>query len=50
MISVYDWRSLVVEVAQTKSHIVKDGVTDLFWKNAILLNVEGEVGGEILHD
>ena len=44
-ISVNDERSLAVEVAQTKSHIMKDGVADLLWENAILLNAGGEVGG-----
>ena len=31
-ISVNDGRSLAVEVVQTKSHIMKDGVADLLWK------------------
>ena len=45
-----DGRSLAVEVAQIQSHIMKDGVADLLWENAILLNAGGEVGGEKLHD
>ena len=43
-------RRLAVEVVQTQSHIVKDGVADLLEENAILLDAGGEVGGEILHD
>ena len=49
-ISVNDGRSLAVEVAQAQSHIMKDGVADLLWENAMLLNAGGEVGGEKLHD
>ena len=40
-----DGRSLAVEVTQTKRHIMKDGVADLLWENAILINAGGEVGG-----
>ena len=43
-------KRLVMEVAQTKSHIMKDGVADLLWQNAIPLNAGGEVGGEKVHD
>ena len=39
-----DGRSLAVEVAQTKSHIMKNGVADLLWENTISLNAGGEVG------
>ena len=49
-VSVNDGRSLTVEVAQTQSHIMKDGLADLLWENAILLIAGGEVGGEKLHD
>ena len=49
-ILVNDGRSLAVEVAQAQSHIMKDGVADLLWENAVLLNAGGEVGGEKLHD
>ena len=49
-ISMNNGRSLAVEVAQAQSHIVKDGVADLLWENAVLLNAGGEVGGEKLHD
>ena len=45
-----DGRSLAVEVAQAQSHIMKDGVADLLWENAIFLNAGGEVGREKLHD
>ena len=45
-----DGRSLAVKVAQTKRHIIKDGVADLLWENAILINTGGEVDGEKLHD
>ena len=45
-----DGRSLAVEVAQALSQIVKDGVADFLWKNAVLFNAGGEVGGEKLHD
>ena len=45
-----DGRSLAVEVVQTKSHIMKDGVADLLWENAILLDAGGEVGGEKLYN
>ena len=31
-----------MEVAQAQSHIVKDGVADLLWENAILLNAGDE--------
>ena len=43
-------RSLAVEVAQAQSHIMKDGVADILWENAVLLNARGEVRGEKLHD
>ena len=49
-ISVNDGKSLAVEVAQAQNHIMKDGVADLLWKNAILFNAGGEVGGEKFHD
>ena len=49
-ISVNDRKSLAVEVAQAHSHIMKDGVADVLWENAILLNVGGEVGREKFHD
>ena len=45
-----DRRSLVVEVTQAQSHIMKGGVADLLWENTVLLNARGEVGGEKLHD
>ena len=45
-----DGRSLSVKVAQTKSHIIKDGVADLLRENSTLLNAGSEVGGEKLHD
>ena len=35
-------RSLAVEVAQTTSHIMKDGVVDLLWENVILLYAGSE--------
>ena len=41
---------MAVEVAQAQSHIMKDGVADLLWENTILVNAEGEVGREKLHD
>ena len=40
---------MAVEVAQGQSHIMKDGVVDIFWKNVILLNAGGEIGREKLH-
>ena len=43
-ISVKDGKSLAVEVAQAQSHVMKDGVADLLWVNAILLFIaKGEV-------
>ena len=45
-----DGRSLAVEIVQAQSHVMKDGVADLLWENAVLLNAGGEVGGEELHD
>ena len=39
-----------MEVAQAKSHIMKNGVADLLWKNAIFLNAGGKVGRKKLHD
>ena len=45
-----DGRSYVVEVVQAQSHIMKDGVADLLWENAVSLNAGGEVGGEKFHD
>ena len=44
----YGWSS-AMEVAQAQSHIMKNGVADLLWKNAILLNAGGEVGGKKLY-
>ena len=32
-------------VAQAQSVAVKDGVADLLWKNSVLLNTGGKVGG-----
>lgn len=49
-VSVNDGRDLAVEVTQAKSHVVKDSVADLFWKNTILLNAGGELDREKLHD
>ena len=34
-ISVNDGRTLAMEVVQTKSHFVKDGIANLLWENAI---------------
>ena len=45
-----DGRSLAVEVEQSQSHIVEDGVADLLWENASSLNTGGEVAGKKLHD
>ena len=45
-----DGRSFAVEVAQAQSHVVKDGVADLLWENAVFVNTGGEVGGEKFHD
>ena len=45
-----DRRSLAVKVTQAQSYIMKDGVADLFWENAVSLNARGEVGGEKVHD
>ena len=49
-ISVNDGRSLAVQVVQAQRHIMEDGIADLLWENAVLLNAGGEVGGEKLHD
>ena len=49
-ISVNDGRSLAVEIAQAQCHIIKDGVADLLWEDAILVNAVGEVCVEKLHD
>ena len=43
-------RSLAVEVAQAQSHVMKNGIAGLFWKNAILLNAGGEITLKKLHD
>ena len=45
-----DGRSLAVEVDESQSHIVEDGVADLLWENASSLNTGGEIAGKKLHD
>ena len=45
-----DGRKLAMEVAQAQSHIMKDGVANLFWEYTRLLNAGGEIGVEKLHD
>ena len=45
-----DGRGLAVEVAQTQSHIMKNGIADLIWENAVLLNAGGGICGEKLLD
>jgi hypothetical protein len=47
---VNDGRGLAVEIAQAQSNIMKDGVANFIWENAILLDAESEVCREKLHD
>ena len=39
-----------MEVVHAQSHVMKNGIAGLLWKNAMLLNAGGEVTLKKLHD
>ena len=49
-ISMNDGRLLVVKVAEAQSHIVKNGVANLLWKDSIIFDTGGKICRKVLHD